>query len=301
MTILITGGAGLVGSLIVEKLRNVDFTVVAPTSQEMDITSPESVHKYCEDHMPFLVIHCAAFTDVTAAEGQRGDEEGPAWKLNVIGTNNVVNATKEHGAFLIHISTDMVFSGRKDEAGPYTENHPVETDQTKVSWYGWTKIQSEFIIRNAMQDHSIIRISNPARAKYPKKLDYVRKILALYDQKNLHPLFTDQYLTLSYINEVADAISNLIHGPKNGTFHVSSTNMFTPFGLAEYLLKEARDAEGVVKKSSIVDFLKQPGNSARYMQYGGLDTTHTQHDLGMTFHTWQQTIDSLIDEGIEIS
>lgn len=299
MNILLTGASGLIGSHIKEYLvqENVG-TLLTPISQELDITSPDSVDTYFVSNNPEIVIHCAAFTDVTAGETQRNDKQGTAWKINVEGTQNIVYATQANKANLIHISTDVIFSGKKDDPGPYEEDHSIESDPDNVSWYGFTKAEAEQIVATKMSKYSIVRISNPTRAKYDKKLDYVRKITAAYDQQKPIKLFDDQHLTLTYVNAVSEAIYEIIQKKSRGIFHVSSSNLFTPFELAEYVLDKARGAKDIVQRSSIEEFLKQPGNNARYPQYGGLNVEKTETDLDLKFQTWQEIIDSLIEEGI---
>lgn len=299
MNILITGATGLIGSHIKEYLLQQNIgEILAPTSQELDITSHDSIDSYFVANNPEIIIHCAAYTDVNGGELQRNDTNGSAWIINVEGTEHIAQAAQTNKAEFIHISTDMVFCGRKDDPGPYPENHPIETDSAKVSWYGWTKAEAERVIGKYFPQSAIVRISNPARAKFENKLDYVRKIISAYDQRKPIKLFNDQHLTLTYVDEVSEAIYEIIQKKSHGIFHVSSSNVFTPYELAVYLLDKVRGATDVVQASSIEQFLAQPGNNARYLQFGGLDVQTTEETLEMQFRTWQEIIDSLIDQGI---
>lgn len=299
MNILLTGSSGLIGSHIKEYLQNQSTdNILAPTSQELDITSPDSIDSYFVSNDPNIVIHCAAFTDVNAGELQRNDRNGSAWKINVDGTKKLVDAIKISHASLIHISTDVVFAGRSDDKGPYLEDHEIETNPDKLSWYGWTKAESERIVTKEVPKAVIVRISNPTRAKFENKLDYVRKIVSAYDQKKPIRLFDDQHLTLTYVDEVSEAISQIIQLKSQGIFHVSSSNVFTPYELAVYLIDKARGATDIVQKSSIEEFLSQPGNTSRYPQFGGLDVKMTEESLDIQFRTWQEIIDELVKQGI---
>lgn len=299
MNILLTGASGLIGSHIKENLEQHNFAkILAPTSQDFNVTSPESVNSYFNNHLPKIVIHSAAFTDVTGGELQRNDKNGTAWKINVEGTQNIVDVCKKNDVKLIHISTDVIFSGREDDKGPYTESHQPETNPDMISWYGWTKSVAERAVIQELASSAIVRISNPTRAAYDRKLDYVRKIVAAYDLKKPVRLFDDQHLTLTYVNDVSEAVFQIIQKDLQGIFHVSSANLFTPYELAEYTLDKARNVNGIVQRSSIEEFLKQPGNASRYPQYGGLKVQESQTKLGMQFKTWQEIINSLIKEGL---
>ena len=62
-----------------------------------------------------------------------------AWKVNVEGTKNIVEASKSAGSFLIYISTDYVFSGEK---GCYKESDTPDP----INYYGLTKLEAEEIV-----------------------------------------------------------------------------------------------------------------------------------------------------------
>lgn len=300
MRVLVTGGTGLVGSHFGEYFdsRLNDRHLYCPSESELDITLPPVVQAYFKKFRPQIVVHFAAFTDVSAAEKERGNKQGLAWRINIEGTKNIVDACVVSKSYLIHISTDVVFSGRKENPGPYKESASIEANLNNLSWYGWTKAQAESIVSRRLPSATIIRIANPVRSCFKNKLDYVHKIINLYDKKKLYPMFTDQYLTLTFISEVSEVITRLIDNPRPGIYHVSSSDLFTPFELASYLLEKVRGVKNVVCKSSIEDYFNQTKNPARYPQIGGLKTEKTQKNLKMKFLTWKEIIDALVSEGL---
>jgi len=294
MKILITGGDGLVGSHFVENYANNKALVLSPSSEKLDITDQNSVEDFFKLHELEVVIHFAAYTDVSKAEEQRNNKNAPSWIINVDGTANLVRAAAKSQIYFIHISTDVVFSGHKDNPGPYPEDYPTEKDSNLLSWYGWTKREAEKLILSNLGKSAIIRISNPVRAKYDAKLDYVRKIVNLYDTKKLYPMFSDQFLTLTFIDEVTESLKILLEKRLSGIYHVSSTNVFTPYKLANYLIEKARGAKEAIRPISIEEFIKD--NPYRYPRYGGLKVDHTQDELNIRFGSWKETIDSLIKQ-----
>lgn len=287
MKLLVTGGSGLVGSHFIENFNGSreNFTVLSPDQDELDITNQGSVKNFFRLHKPDAVIHFAAFTDVSAAERQRGDKNGTAWRINVLGTANL---TEESQGYFIYISTDTVFSGAENNPGPYPEDCPTGENPNLVSWYGWTKKEAEKIVMNNLRDAAVLRISNPVRARYRDKTDYVRKILSLFDTGKLYPMFNDQYLTLTYINEVTETLKLLLEKKPAGVFHASSVNVFTPHKLANLLIEKARGVKNAVPPVSIAQFLKD--NPARYPQYGGLLVEKTQKQLNLKFMRWEEII-----------
>lgn len=297
MKLLITGTNGLVGSHFVENYslssNSKNVTIFSPSANELDITDKESVKNFFELHKPDTIIHFAAFTDVSKAEKQRYNKNAPCWIVNVGGTANLIQASNDHSYF-IYISTDVVFSGHKDNRGPYAEDYPTEEDLNLLSWYGWTKKEAEKLVVNNLKNAAILRIANPVRAKYKSKLDYVSKILELYDTGKLYPMFDDQYLTLTYIDEVTEMLKILLEKKLSGIYHVSSINLFTPYKLANYLIEKARDKTDTVKPISINDFLQD--NPSRYPQYGGLKVDKTQKILNLKFMRWEEIIEDLVKQ-----
>lgn len=296
MKILVTGANSLVGSHFVEnysKNLNDNITIFSPLKKELDIVDKESVKNFFTLHKPDVILHFAAFTDVSKAEKQRNNKKAPCWIVNVEGTANLIRAT-DYSAYFIYISTDVVFSGRKENPGPYGEDTPTEESQNILSWYGWTKKEAEKLVITNLKNAAILRIANPVRAKYKYKLDYVRKILELYDTNKLYPMFDDQYLTLTYINEVTDVLEVLLERRFNGIYHVSSTNVFTPYKLANLLIEKVRGKKGFVKPTRIKQFLKD--NPSRYPQYGGLKVAKTQNIFNLKFSTWEEIIRSLVKQ-----
>jgi len=292
MKLLVTGATGLVGSHFVENFENFNknIALLTPDHNELDITKQNTVRHYFDTHKPEMIIHFAAFTDVSSAEKQRNDKKRSCWQTNVEGTLNLIKASK-YQPYFIYISTDGVFSGLKNNPGPYEEDYPTEINPNLLSWYGWTKREAEKIISKKLKNAAIVRIANPTRANYEKRLDYVRKILNLFDSGKLYPMFADQYLTLTYIDEVTTTLSMLLEKKLSGIFHASSSNVFTPYKLANLLIKKARGKKGFIKPVSIENFLRD--NLSRYPQYGGLKVEKTQRILGLKFMRWEETIEVL--------
>lgn len=290
MKILITGADGLVGSHFVEnfgKSLNDNDIILCPTTEELDITDKKLVENFFKQHKPDSVIHFAAFTDVDKAEEQRNNKKASCWIINIEGTANLIGALS-YQPYFIYISTDTVFSGLRTNPGPYNEDYPTEENPNLLSWYGWTKREAEKLIVNNLKNAAILRIANPVRAKYKIKLDYVRKIIDLYDMGKLYPMFYDQYLTLTYINEVTKALMVLLEKRLSGIYHVSSINVFNPYKLANLLLEKVSGKRNIVKPTSIEGFLKD--NPCRYPQYGGLKVEKTQKILNLNFMSWEEII-----------
>jgi len=291
--ILVTGASGLVGSRFVDLSRG-EYRFITPDLPDFDLTDIDNVYKTVIEAQPDWIVNFAAFTDVNAAESQPHDESSLAWKVNVTGVENLANAFLSDR--IIQISTDMVFSGDLTQPGPYSEYDQPQRDKNKLTWYGFTKNQGE----KAILSHggSILRLIYPVRAHFATKADYIRSFLNQYKEGKIPPLFTDQHISIAFIDEVSAAIKNIIDQDAKGIFHASSDTT-TPFELTSFTLGQLGEQPDL-KKASIVDFLKTLPNPYRYHQYGGLKTISTEGELGMHFSSWQTMVEILIDQGLSL-
>jgi dTDP-4-dehydrorhamnose reductase len=294
--IYVTGSKGMVGSRFLE-LTSKRYKILSPEIDQLDITDGEAVDSFFKKDKPDYLIHLAAFTDVGGAENERGDKKGMCWNINVEGTKNLAEASKKYGTFMVYISTDMVFPGSEENPGPYNEAEKLENNPDKVTWYGYTKGQGERDVLEILGDKcAILRIIYPVRAKFDQKLDYIRKPLSLFDEGKLYPMFTDQQVSISFIDEIVRVLEKVVKDKKSGIFHASSKDTTTPHELISYVIKKARGVKGAVKESSLKEFLKNTDNPVRYPMYGGLRVEKTEQELGIKFSTWKQIADSIISQ-----
>lgn len=295
--VLATGASGLVGSRFIELYKD-KYQFVTPEFPSFDMTKAEQVLELLNKERPDVLVNFAAYTNVGEAEKQRGDKKGDCCKINVQGVKNLLAAISPEVRF-IHISTDMVFPGSSADPGPYAEDHIPGTDPDKLTWYGFTKAEGEREVLKTIKDKpTILRLIYPVRAKYELKLDYLRKPLSLFDEGKLYPMFTDQRVSVAFVDEIAQALEKIIDNDGRGIFHASSRDTATPFMLVSYLIEKVRGKKNAVKPASLREFLKSVDNPVRYPEYGGLKVENTEKRLKMKFSTWKQIIDELISQGI---
>lgn len=142
--ILMTGGSGRLGAELTRLLPG----VVAPDEDVLDITSPQAIAAAIDRHRPEVLLHAAAYTDVSGAETNRR----ACWAVNVDGTKNIVRAVAGTGIMLVHVSTDYVFDGVR---GSYKEDDPIGPT---FNYYALSKLVAESIVRLA-EPHLVIRTS----------------------------------------------------------------------------------------------------------------------------------------------
>ena len=300
-SVLVTGSDGMVGSRFVELFEKKELLYL-PLVEEFDLTDKGSILEAFKNYNIKTVVNFAAYTNVDEAEKQRGNKNALCWQVNFEGVKNLVDVVGKNKTRLIHISTDMVYSGSEETPGPYSENVKPEEDLNKLTWYGFTKAEADRHVINILgKKAAIIRIIYPVRAKFDEKSDYLRKPLELYDLGKLYPLIKDQQISISLIDEIAEALEKIIDQNLSDVHHISSNDIGTPLEIISYMLNKVRGVSMEDLKSISLNELlvKTEQPVFRYPKMGGLESVQTQKRLKMRFRTWKKIIDELIKQGIE--
>ena len=283
----VIGSSSMVGSRFCE-LASTSFNLCKADLKgvvSIDITKKASVENFFKTYDFEWLILFSAFTDVDAAEKQRGDKNGLCYQINVKGTANVVDACKNSNRKLIFISTDFVFDGQN---GPYSEESQPGGDLDKVSWYGLTKIEAENYVRENLANFLILRIAYPYRGRFTAKDDIAKRILRLHQNGQLYPMFTDQIITPTFIDDIAEAVKLLISSGQEGIFHLVSPRETTQLEFAKETIKIFGGNSNKVKSASIVEFLKNSYHTPRPIN-GGLKVDKIKA-LGFIPTDWQEGI-----------
>lgn len=243
--ILATGFSGLVGSRVSELLADgFEFTDLS-LATGVDITNIDDVEKSINNSEARTIIHMAAKTDVDTCEDDKLlRDEGQAWMVNVVGTENIVAVAKKTGKRVIYISTDFVFDGTKEF---YTE----EDQPNPVNWYGITKHEGEKTVSKYSNDATVVRIAYPYRAYYPQKKDFVRRILERCKRGEKLIGITDHIITPAFIDDIAYVLKTIIEKKLSGIFHAvgsQSMSVFDAIKLVEKIFGFSGEVEPVTRE-----------------------------------------------------
>lgn len=249
--LIVTGLSGLIGSRFQElyghkfEFKNLDLTT------DIDITQEKVVADAVSTAQGDIILHLAAYTDVDKAFGQQDDKSGAAYQVNVVGTQNIAKAAKASGKYLIHVSTDFIFDGTKKK--PYTE----EDAPKPIEWYGQTKAMAEEAVQNTLdkQFYSIIRPSFPFRAHYQPKSDLVRNIIDKLGKDSLPPMFTDHFITPTFIDDLCKVFFMFTLKRPRGIWHATGSSHVTDFELAN-IIKDTFGLKGKIKQGSLEEYQK---------------------------------------------
>jgi dTDP-4-dehydrorhamnose reductase len=218
LKLLITGASGLYGSKLAQMALVKGFEVYSSDIQslsvygnfvKMDISDNAVVEEVFKRVKPDVVVHAATLTDVDKCEL---DKE-LAWKINVEGTKNIVEASKAAGSFLIYISTDYVFSGEK---GCYKESDLPDP----VNYYGLTKLKAEELVKKQAEYFiarpSVIYGSTPAAGK----VNFALWLIETLRKGERVKIVTDQWNTPTLNTNLAEMTLEVVERRLTGTFHL---------------------------------------------------------------------------------
>lgn len=296
MNILVTGACGQLGSELRIISENSDdryiFTDVASSTDgkvlKLDITDREAVALAVSGRGPVgeiteggkidVIINCAAFTNVDKAE----DDEALAELLNAGAVDNLASAAKANGAFLIHVSTDYVFGGTRNNT-PCTEDEPA--NPTGV--YGRTKLHGEQIIAESGCPHIIIRTAW-LYSEYGK--NFLKTMIRLTAAKKILNVVFDQTGTPTYALDLADAIYRIVSSRKmdgyEGIYHYSNEGVCSWYDFTKMIAEYTGHTSCDIRPCHSDEF---PSKVVR-PSYSVLDKTKFKKTFGMEVPYWTDSL-----------
>jgi dTDP-4-dehydrorhamnose reductase len=198
MSWLITGSSGQLGIAVSQELDKLGMAFDAWSSKDLDITQSATVSEAIEKLSPAVIINCAAWTDVDAAESHEID----ASRVNCEGPENLALAAKLCNSKLIHVSTDYVFSGESqtpwqvaDEINPQSAygrtkaqgesrvlaTHPENSFVVRTAWLysPWGKNFAKTMIKLAIKGEEEVRVVNDQIGQPTSAMDLAKQLVEL--------------------------------------------------------------------------------------------------------------------------
>jgi dTDP-4-dehydrorhamnose reductase len=244
--IVLLGAKGMLGSEVSSLLA--DDNITALDLPEFDITNKSQLEKAIQDAS--IVINCAAYTDVEKSESQTD----LAFKVNAEAVSNLGEIARRNNTYVIHISTDFVFDGKKDS--PY-----IETDRTNpINAYGKSKLQGELLLAEKYNFYSIIRV----QWTYGKNgNNFISKLVSLARQKDSLKVVDDQFGSPTWTQEVAKVICEFIAKKPQGLFHYAAAGFTSRYEIAKFVFEKLNLNTRIIpcKTSEFKTIAQRPLNS----------------------------------------
>ena len=278
MRCLITGAGGLLGSAFSALMdhRGVEYKALAKS--DLDVTDQRATEQCISVENPDVVFHCAAFTNVDAAESERTT----SFAIDTDGTKNVAKACKAVGARMVYFSTDYIFDGTK--RSPYSTY-----DQANpLSAYGESKLAGEHLAATSGVDLLLVRTSWLYGAT---EKNFVRKVIQRSQEGRVLRLVDDQTGSPTWVEDVCEVTLDLVSRRASGTYHITDSGEATWYDLG----REALSISGLQGEIEPISTQAWAAPAPR-PRYSVLDLSKVEALLGRKMTPWREALKKFLKD-----
>lgn len=230
MKVFVTGVGGQLGHDVVNSLIDRNHEAVGSGTQaaysgiadgsavvtapyvQLDITDKSAVSQTIGALRPDVIIHCAAWTAVDAAEAEENRAKVDA--VNHIGTRNIAEAAKAVDAKMVYISTDYVFDGQGTR--PW---EPDDKNYHPINVYGQSKLDGELAVSSILEKYFIVRISWVFGLNGK---NFIKTMINVGKTHDTVRVVNDQIGTPTYTVDLARLLADMIETEKYGYYHATN-------------------------------------------------------------------------------
>ncbi len=280
--ILVTGSNGQLGN----EIRSTEskfpaFNFLFTTRADLPIENAEALKSFFEKQQIHYCINCAAYTAVDKAE----DEKELAFLINAEAAGNLATVCRDHQTRLIHISTDYVYDGSRQEASKE------EDAVAPLNVYGRSKLRGEELVLNRYPSALIIRTSWVYSAFGN---NFVKTILRLCKEKDKLNVISDQYGCPTYAADLADVIMRFIENSEesndcSGIVNYCNEGVTTWYDFALAIKSFANSSCTIFPIAS-----SQYKTAAMRPPYSVLDTSKIKAKLGLGIPFWKDSLQKCV-------
>lgn len=301
MKVLVTGVAGQLGHDVMNELAKRGYdgigtdiadsysgvqdntAVVGMPYVQLDITDAESVEKTIKEIKPDVVVHCAAWTAVDAAEDEENRDK--VFAVNVEGTKNIARICKEIDAKMVYTSTDYVFDGQGTE--PWK---PDCKEYAPLNIYGQSKLDGELAVSEILDKYFIVRI---AWVFGTNGNNFIKTMLKVGKKFDTIRVVNDQIGTPTYTYDLARLLVDMIETDKYGYYHATNEGGYISwYDFACEIFRQAgysTNVNPVTTEEYGISKAKRPFNSR-------LDKTKLVENGFTPLPDWQDALKRYLDE-----
>ena len=230
MKVFVTGVGGQLGHDVVNELVSRGYEAVGSDIQpsyagiqdhtavtkvlyvQLDITDQTAVEKIVKDIHPDVIIHCAAWTAVDAAEEESNKDKVHA--INALGTRYIAEAARAVDAKMVYISTDYVFDGQGER--PW---EPDDKCYAPLNVYGQSKLDGEMAVSSILSKYFIVRI---AWVFGLNGKNFIKTMINVGKTHDTVRVVNDQIGTPTYTLDLARLLVDMIESEKYGYYHATN-------------------------------------------------------------------------------
>lgn len=282
MRFLITGADGQLGKEWAAFCRKHNIEHAGFGSAGLDITNTADIERAAKDLHPDVIVNCAAYTKVDAAE----TEQETAYRINATALEFLSGFCKKNNIKLIHYSTDYVFEGSAGHRKELPDGYPEDFETRPMNIYGKSKLAGEEFIRASGCEHLIIRTSWLC-GQYGG--NFVKTMLRLAESGKELKVVNDQFGSPGFAANVVHNTYVLIQAGASGTFHISSAGICSWYDFAIEIFKQ-KGLHVSVKPVSSSEF---PA-AAKRPAFSKLNTEKMAKIEGALIESWQDGLKKLL-------
>ena len=293
MTTLVLGAYGQVGSALRATFGD-DGTHVFASRSDINLEKPDLIADYLGRKKPTCIVNAAAYTQVDLAES----EKEKAFAVNSTAVAILANYAFEHGATLVHYSTDYVFDG--ETVAPY-----LETDSpAPINVYGKSKWSGEQKIISSGCRYIIFRTSWVISAVGK---NFIKTILRLARERDSLNVVNDQIGSPTSANLIARVTKEILLSDskdpiEKGVYHLASSGVTTWFDVARFAIKTAneRDFKTRCRASDVLPITtSQYPLPAPRPRNSKLNTGKLDKILSKRLPRWERCVEEVVREIVE--
>lgn len=237
LPLLITGAAGVAGynaltyfqarypGQVVAIRQRDNWRLDGPGIVACNSEDHEGLERVFEEHRFAAVLDCAGNCALKSCEL----DPGMAWRINVDGVRNLTGLVKQFGARFVHLSIDLVFSGTG--SGRHTENDPTDP----VTVYGKTMVAAEDLIREALPEASILRISLPMGVSFNGHAGAIDWIQSRFKKSKPATLYFDEVRTPTYTDCLNRLCETVLARQLPGLYHAGGPLPLSLYQIAQII------------------------------------------------------------------
>ncbi|HEY4147036.1 dTDP-4-dehydrorhamnose reductase [Pinirhizobacter sp.] len=306
MKILVLGAGGQLGRQLCAALTDLgEITAATRDGRQVegvsdahlataDLAAPDSVLDLLERVRPDIIVNAAAYTAVDAAES----DEATASAINAQAVGDIAAWAGQHGALLVHFSTDYIFDGRASE--PYPEDAPTGP----AGAYGRSKLEGEALLATSGAHYLLFRT---AWVYAPWGKNFLLTMLRLAADRDELRVVADQVGAPTSVALIADATRAAIAAwltalPRErqvleGTYHVVASGQTSWHGFAQAIVDRATSTGLLARRPLVVPIATSDfPTPARRPAYSVLDNRKFQHAFAFPLPDWTVGLTQVMNE-----
>ena len=219
MKYIITGSSGQLAKAFIKKFTEEKIDFIAPSEQDLDITSKEKISNIFSQYSPDVVINCAAYNNVEFAQ----QDNTKAFLINKTAVTNLVEESQKYNAKFVHFGTDYVFDGTKNDLY-------IESDKTNpLNEYGKSKLAGE---QEALKYNNSL-VCRLSWVIGEGQQNFLFKLSGWLKNNKVIKVSSDEVSVPCFSFDIADTVMKALDKGLLGLYHLTNSGKCSRFELAK--------------------------------------------------------------------